>query len=366
MTFPTAARIVRLRTLKWTVLSAAKFRLLRHHECPCLTDLATCLSKGVSHNCLNHKETRVSFSGSRREALRWLGAVTLATRLASAAVAAKTQDMKHRKIPSSGEDLPVIGLGTYQAFDVPESGTEFEEAKEVLRAFYSGGGRLVDSSPMYGNAEQVVGKASSELHIKDQLFLATKVWTSGKQGGIEQMGRSMQLLHRTRLDLMQIHNLLDLDTQLPTLREWKKQERFRYIGITHYTETAYPEVERVMRREAIDFLQINLSIGERAAATRLLPLAHERGIAVIANRPFGSGALFGQVRGKRLPPTAQELHCTSWAQYFLKFVLGYPAVTCVIPATRSVQHMIDNLEAGSGPFADARQQEQMVREFQQI
>lgn len=274
--------------------------------------------------------------------------------------------MKRRQIPSSGEELPVIGLGTYQAFDVAETGAEFEEAKEVLRAFYSGGGRLIDSSPMYGNAEQIVGKASSDLHLNDPLFLATKVWTRGKQGGVEQMTRSMQLLHRTRLDLMQVHNLLDLDTHLPTLREWKKQGRCRYIGVTHYTESAYPEVERVLRREAIDFLQINVSIGERAAAERLLPLAHERGIAVIANRPFGSGALFGRVRGKPLPPTAQVLQCNSWAQYFLKFVLGYPAVTCVIPATRSVRHMTDNLEAGTGPLPDARQQELMVREFQAL
>lgn len=263
--------------------------------------------------------------------------------------------MRARKIPSSGEALPVIGLGTWQTFDVGPTAVERAPLKEVLRAFEAAGGRVIDSSPMYGAAEEVVGDLAAELGFGDKLFLATKVWTSGQREGIEQMEDSMRKLRTQRLDLMQVHNLVDVETHLATLREWKEQGRVRHIGVTHYTDRAHDDVARLIERHPLDFIQINYSIAEPEAARRLLPLAQARGVAVIANRPFGGGGLFSRLRGKAVPKWSVEIDCNSWAQLMLKYVVSHPAITCAIPATSKVEHVRDNMAAGLGRLPDEKQ-----------
>lgn len=265
-----------------------------------------------------------------------------------------------RAIPSSGETLSAVGLGTYRAFDVGTSGAEREPLREVLRRFVAAGGRVVDSSPMYGAAETVVGDLAAELGLRGSLFVATKVWTSGREAGIHQMEQSMRRLRVTRLDLMQVHNLVDWRTHLGTLRGWKEAGRVRYVGLTHYTASAYGELERVMRDERLDFVQLNYSLAERDAERRLLPLARERGIAVLVNRPYAEGALFRRVRGRPLPSWAADIGCGSWGQYFLKWILAHPAVTSVIPATSQPQHLDDNMQAGLGTLPDAATRERMA------
>ena len=258
-----------------------------------------------------------------------------------------------RPSPSSGERVPAIGLGTWRTFDVGASAAERAPLREVLERFVRLGGTVIDSSPMYGAAESVVGDLATDLGLVDALFLATKVWTSGREAGVAQMEQSVRRLRAKRLDLMQIHNLLDWTTHLRTLRDWKQAGRIRYLGVTHYTASAYDELERVLRSEPLDFVQVNYSLGERGAERRILPLARERGIAVLVNRPFAEGGLFQRVRGQALPGWAAELDCESWAQIFLKWILAHPAVTCVIPATSRPQHLIDNMGAGSGRLPDA-------------
>lgn len=258
-----------------------------------------------------------------------------------------------RAVPSSGERIPVIGLGTYRSFDIGSGESERGPALEVLRRFHEGGARLLDSSPMYGRAESVIGELARQLGLGAQLFYATKVWTRGERQGVAQMEASYRRMGVERMDLMQVHNLLDVDTHLATLRRWKEEGRLRYLGVTHYTESAYDALERVMRRGRLDFVQLNYSLAERAAEQRLLPLAQDLGVAVIVNRPFANGRLFGRVRGEPLPAWAQEFGARSWAQLFLKFVLGHPAVTCAIPATRNPAHMADNLDAGRGALPEA-------------
>jgi diketogulonate reductase-like aldo/keto reductase len=265
-----------------------------------------------------------------------------------------------RPIPSSGEKVPVVGLGTWRTFDVGASGAERAPLKEVLQRFVGLGGRVVDSSPMYGTAESVVGDLAAELAITDKLFLATKVWTSGRDAGIAQMEQSLARLRARRLDLMQVHNLLDWRTHLSALRAWKKDGRIRYLGVTHYTASAYDELERVLRSEPLDFVQVNYSLGEREAERRILPVARERGVAVLVNRPFSEGGLFQRVRGRALPAWAAEFDCESWAQFFLKWILAHPAVTCVIPGTSRPQHVVDNMTAGHGRLPDAATRERMT------
>ncbi len=230
----------------------------------------------------------------------------------------------------------------------------------MLEVLFAGGGKVIDSSPMYGRAEGVVGDLLEEMGAHARAFLATKVWTTGREAGREQMDRSFRLLRADRIDLMQIHNLVDWETHLKTLRAWKEAGRFRYIGITHYTTGAFDEVMSVMRSEPLDFVQIPYSIAVRAAEQELLPLAREKGIAVIANRPFEGGGLFGRVRGRPLPSWAAEFDCDSWAQFFLKFILSHPAVTCVIPGTSDPEHMRDNLGAGRGRLPDTPTREKMA------
>ena len=265
-----------------------------------------------------------------------------------------------RPIPSTGETIPVVGLGTWRTFDVGASAAEREPLREVLRRFVALGGRVVDSSPMYGTAEAVVGDLAADLGLRDSLFLATKVWTSGREAGVAQMEQSLRRLRVARLDVMQIHNLLDWRTHLRTLRAWKQEGRIRYLGITHYTAGAYDELERVMRREPLDFLQINYSLGEREAERRVLPLARDRGLAVLVNRPFQEGDLFRKVRGQEVPSWAADFDGESWAQFFLKWILAHPAVTCVIPATSRSAHLVDNMRAGQGRLPDEATRERMV------
>ncbi|HEY1266244.1 MAG TPA: aldo/keto reductase [Candidatus Binatia bacterium] len=268
--------------------------------------------------------------------------------------------MTHRLIPRTGESLPVVGLGTWQTFDVADAAAR-APLRDVLREFARLGGTVVDSSPMYGRSESVVGELAAELGLQKQLFIATKVWTAGAGAGIQQMEESFRRLRVARIDLMQVHNLVDWRTHLRTLRAWKAQGRIRYIGVTHYTESAYGDLERVLKSEELDFVQLNYSIGERAAERRLLPLAVDRRIAVLANRPLAQGALFAKVRGKPLPAWTSEIGIESWARFFLKFTLGHPAVTCVIPATSRADHLRDNMAAGYGPLPDEAARERMAR-----
>ena len=311
---------------------------------------------------------------TRREAARLIGVgaagVLLPIRASHAQSETESSTMIARPIPSSGEKLPVIGLGTWRTFDVDLTSDTRRQLGDVLSLFVKLGGRVIDTSPMYGRAEDVIGDLTATLGHREKLataspsagglFLATKVWTQGKENGIKSMERSMSRLRTKRIDLMQVHNLVDVHTHLATLREWKEQGRVRYIGITHYQSGAFNEVEKLMRSEKFDFVQINYSLMEREAEARVLPLAQERGIAAIVNRPFGAGDLFGKVRSKPLPDWAAEFDCRSWAQFFLKWIVANPAVTCAIPATDKARHLEDNMQAGIGPLPDAKMRQRMV------
>jgi aryl-alcohol dehydrogenase-like predicted oxidoreductase len=268
--------------------------------------------------------------------------------------------MLTRAIPSSGEKLPVIGLGTWEVFDVHLTPDREKQLGDVLSLFVKLGGRVVDSSPMYGRSEEVIGTLATKLDLHDKLFLATKVWTRGKQAGVESMERSMARLQTKRIDLLQVHNLVDVETQIATMRDWKAQGLFRYIGVTHYNSSAFSEVEKVLRSAKLDFLQINYSIMEREAEQRILPLAQERQVAVIINRPFGGGNLFSRVRAKPLPDWAGEFDCRSWAQFFLKWIIAHLAVTCAIPATNNPEHLRDNMSAGVSRLPDTKTRRRMV------
>jgi len=298
---------------------------------------------------------------TRREAARVIGASAAGLVLPiSARAASESTTMLARTIPSSGEKLPVIGLGTWRAFDVDLTTDNRRQLEQVLSLLVKLGGRVIDSSPMYGRAEEVIGELTAALGIRDKVFLATKVWTHGKENGIKSMERSMALLRTKRVDLMQVHNLVDVQTHLATLREWKQQGRIRYLGITHHEAGAFSDVEKIMRSETLDFLQINYSLMEREAEERVLPLAQERGVAVIVNRPFGAGDLFGKVRSKPLPDWATEFDCRSWAQFFLKWIVAHPAVTCAIPATDKPLHLEDNMQGGVGRLPDENMRRRIV------
>lgn len=256
--------------------------------------------------------------------------------------------MHTRAIPCTGEALPVIGCGTYLGFDQSPGSAGFAQLPHVLSALFGAGGSVVDSSPMYGRAEAAVGQVLAESGLQARPFLATKVWTSGRAAGIRQMENSLRLLRTERVDLLQVHNLLDWAAHLATLRQWKEAGRVRYLGVTHYTASAHAEVEQVLRSEPLDFVQINYSAQEPEAARRLLPLAAERGVAVLVNRPFGGGGLLRRLGARALPAWAGEIGCSTWSQLLLKFVLAQPAVTCVIPGSGSPEHMAQNAAAGAG------------------
>lgn len=260
--------------------------------------------------------------------------------------------MHTRLIPSSGERLPVIGCGTYRGFDVRRESAVYGQLHQVFAALFAAGGSVIDSSPMYGKAEAVAGELLAESNAHTKTFIATKVWTRGREAGIAQMQNSFKLLKTDKIDLMQIHNLLDWKIHLPTLREWKEAGRIRYLGVTHYTASAFADLEAVMGAETLDFVQFNYSAVDRAAERRLLPLAAERGIAVIANYPLASGSALRAVSGRPLPDWAADIDCTSWAQLLLKFVVSHPAMTCAIPGTGNPSHMADNVRAGFGRIPD--------------
>jgi aryl-alcohol dehydrogenase-like predicted oxidoreductase len=265
-----------------------------------------------------------------------------------------------RPIPSSGEPLPIVGFGTWQTFDIGDNPTARAEREDVLRLLFEAGGKLIDSSPMYGRSEGVVGDLLAKMGARDKAFLATKVWTWGRDQGIGQMEQSMTRFKTDTIDLMQIHNLVDWRTHLKTLRAWKEQKRFRYIGITHYTDAALNDLMEVMRSEPVDFVQMAYSIRVRNAEERLLPLAADKGIAVIVNRPYEGGGAFRSVRGEPLPEWAAEFGIASWGQFFLKYILSNPAVTCVIPGTGKVKYAVDNLGAGHGRLPDAATRAKMI------
>jgi diketogulonate reductase-like aldo/keto reductase len=271
--------------------------------------------------------------------------------------------MRTRPIPSSAEPLPVIGCGTYLGFDRAPGSAEFAQLPRVLAALFAAEGSVVDSSPMYGKAEAAVGQVLDEADTREEAFLATKVWTQGREAGIRQIEDSFRLLRADQVDLLQVHNLVDWRIHLATLHDLKAQERVRYVGISHYASSAYAEVEEVLRREPLDFLQINYSVEESEAAQRLLPLAAERGVAVLVNRPFGGGGLLRRLRAKPLPAWAAEIGCTSWPQVLLKFVLSHPAVNCAIPGSGSPEHMAQNAQAGCGLIPEPAFWQDKLRDF---
>jgi diketogulonate reductase-like aldo/keto reductase len=271
-----------------------------------------------------------------------------------------------RRIPKTGEAIPAVGVGTWQVFDVGSDAKEKEQAREALKVFVELGGRVIDSSPMYGSSETVTGELAAALGVRAKLFVATKVWTSGRQAGIRQMEDSMRKLRVERLDLMQVHNLVDAATHLATLREWKSAGRVRYLGVTHYHSGALADLEKIIRPGDIDFVQVNYSLAEPEADRRLLAAAADSRTAVIVNRPFAEGAMFRRVRGEPLPAWAQEIGCASWAQFFLKWILGHPAVTCAIPGTRNPKHVADNLGAASGPLPDEAMRRRMSVYFESL
>ena len=268
-----------------------------------------------------------------------------------------------RPIPSTGEAMPIVGLGTSQVFDVGGGAKARQPLAEVLRLSLDAGGKIIDTSPMYGRAEAVTGDLVAEAGARSRVFLATKVWTSGREAGIAQMRRSAELLKSPVIDLIQVHNLQDWRTHLATLRQMKENGQVRYVGITHYTTGSLPELAGILQREpGIDFVQCAYSLGTRAAETALLPAAAERNVAVIVNRPFEDGGLFRRVRGRTLPEWTAEFDCASWAQLFLKYIFAEEAVTCAIPATSNPAHMADDLKAGIGRLPDAHQRQQ-IRQF---
>ncbi len=310
-----------------------------------------------SHDSFGPREPRPlpCVTSTRRAALAgaWASAAALgcAPRGQAQGSAAPTPGpVRKRAIPSTGETVPVIGLGTWQAFDIAPGSGDWKQAREALEVFTGHGGRVVDSSPMYGQAEAAIGALAGELAIGKDLFIATKVWTQGREAGIAQMRASIDKLGH--VDLMQVHNLVDVETHLATLADWKAKGLVRYVGVTHYDESAYPAVDRVLQSHSLDFLQINYSAAEPESERRLLPLARERGVAVIANRPFAGGEVFRRLRALPLPDWAAEIGAVSWAQVMLKFVLSHPALVAAIPGTRNPRHVLDNLGAGSGPMPD--------------
>ncbi|MEO9482368.1 MAG: aldo/keto reductase [Ekhidna sp.] len=296
---------------------------------------------------------------SRRKALKQIGIGAAALALPKLTFSATNKIMK-RAIPSSGEQIGVVGLGTWQTFDIGSSEVKRAPLKAVLRALVAGGGNVIDSSPMYGSSESVVGDLTTEVGLKDELFYATKVWTGGKQSGIDQMKTSMRRMQANPMDLMQIHNLQDWKTHIKTLYNWKEQGLIRYIGITHYQDGAHNGLERIIKAENIDFVQVNYSMNNRNAEKSLLPTAQDEGVAVMINRPYTGGSLFRKVQGKELPAWASAYDIKSWGQFFLKYLISNPAVTCVIPGTSKEKHMKDNIGAGLGILPDTQVRSRMV------
>jgi diketogulonate reductase-like aldo/keto reductase len=310
-------------------------------------------------NANDHLISRRTFVGS-------LAAALAAAWLAPAGLQAAEKTLIRKAIPGTAETLPVIGLGTWQTFDVGRDEAALSGLADVLQAFFANGGTLIDSSPMYGASEQVIGDLLNRVGHRDKLFAATKVWTDGEEAGIRQMEDSLRKWGLSRFDLMQIHNLRDWQTHLKTLRTWKVEGKIRYTGITTSHGRNHRELEDVLRKESLDFVQFTYNLEDRAAEKRLLPLAADREIAVLINRPFQGGVLFRKVKGKALPDWAAECDCTSWGQVFLKFIVSHPAVTCVIPATSRVHHLQDNMAAGFGRLPDTTMRKRMADYFASV
>ncbi len=284
---------------------------------------------------------------------------------AERAAASEIEQMAMKKIPGSGESLPVVGLGTYIVFDVESSAEEIEIRRKIVELLIDSGGNLLDTSPMYNRSEKVIGDVMQADRNRERLFLATKVWTDGRSAGERQMQRSADLMQTEVIDLMQVHNLRDTAVHMDTIREWQEDGRVRYSGLTHYTAGAHAALSREMQQYKPDFIQINYSLGEPEAADRLLPMAQDLGVAVLINRPFQAGRLFRAVSGKAVPDWAAEF-ATSWGQFFLKFIISHPAVTCVIPGTSKISHMIDNLGAGTGTLPNAATRQRMINYFETL
>ncbi len=303
----------------------------------------------------------------RRKVLQYsagiLAAHSLGLRADDTASAAMKPAAITRPVPSSGERLPVMGMGTSRTFDTDRDAESLGNLTDVMRAFFSAGGSVIDSSPMYGNAESRVGDVLREMPVPAKVFAATKVWTTGRDQGIAQMEESARRMNVERFDLIAVHNLVDWQTQLDTLKSWKEAGRVRYIGITTSHGRDHEALLDIMVKEPLDFVQFSYNIEDRVAEERLLPTAQDRGIATMINRPFQRGSLFSRTRNQDLPALATELGCSSWAQFFLKFILGHPGVTCIIPATSKVSHMTENMQANFGPVPDTAQHAEMLRLF---
>lgn len=295
---------------------------------------------------------------NRREMLKLTAGATAAAAIGlrldgrTAPALARTSDLRTRPIPSSGEEIPVVGIGTARRYDVESTEEALTPLREVLEAFSEMGGKVVDTAPSYGRAEVVVGELVNQIGNRNDLFLATKVRTEGRDEGIGQMEASLGRFHADRIDLMQVHNLVDVETQLTTLREWKEAGRIRYLGVTTSSDRQYEAFEAVMQKHELDFIQVDYSLGDRTAGDRILPLAIDRGMAVLINLPYGRGRLFQRVGDRPLPEWAAEFDCESWGQFFLKFILGNPAVTCAIPGTAKLTYLVDNLGAARGRLPD--------------
>jgi len=300
------------------------------------------------------------YDNSRRHFLKSTAAASLAYSLLPQIASAAEARVIKKTIPSSGERLSVIGLGTSRTLDVSTSESSISPLVEVIQAFFDRGGQLIDSSPMYGNAESVTGALLEQAKNKQDLFSATKVWTYGKDEGIRQMQHSMQRMGVDTIDLMQIHNLRDWRVHIDTLVDWKAQGKIRYIGITTSHGRYHEDLEKIMQQLPLDFVQFSYNITNRVAEQRLLPIAQERGIATLINRPFQRGSLFRLVKGKPLPEWAADIDCASWGQFFLKFIASHPGVTCIIPATSKLKHMVDNMTAGYGRLPDEKTRQRMI------
>jgi aryl-alcohol dehydrogenase-like predicted oxidoreductase len=296
---------------------------------------------------------------SRRELLKAGIGVGASIFLPSARLLAQAAPLIQRKIPSTGESLPIIGIGTARRYEAITTEAERAPLREVLRQFKEMGGRVIDTAPSYGTAEMVVGDLVAELKIRESLFIATKLGAHGRDAGIEQLEQSFKRLRTPKIDLIAVHNLQDTQTQLRTLRQWKQAGRIRYVGITTSFERQYPEFEQTMKAEALDFIQVDYALDNRKADQRILPLAADRGMGVMINLPFGRGRLFQAVQGQSLPPWAGEFDCSSWAQFFLKYIVSHPAVTCTVPGTAKSEYVVDNLGAARGRLPDAAMRRRM-------
>lgn len=305
---------------------------------------------------------------SRRELLKLMGftGLGLVAQPFGNLLASKKQTMHKRPIPSTGEEIPTVGLGTWIQFDVGKSESERTPLKEVLKLMVEHGGRVIDSSPMYGNSEEVIGDLTNELDMEDQFFYATKVWTRGRQSGINQMEASLRKMRRETIDLMQVHNLVDWQTHLQTMKQWKEEGKIRYTGVTHYTVAAHDRLEQIVKNEEIDFVQFNYSIGVRNAEQSLLDAARDNGVAVIINEPYEGGSLFRAVGDREIPEWASNYDINSWGQFFLKYILSHPAVTCVIPGTSDPEHLVDNMGAGYGSLPNEEGRQRMAEYFENL